>query len=164
MESLSDIETELRTLSQSSKYCELQPTVSGKSISFYFAEIADRIKAAAPTTEKSSAVGNAAAMREALEAIRNLAYEVQDMNREGDGDVRTSVPATWVIDIVSAALAAPPRNCDVGTAEEQDNRMDVYCQTRKCESCPLWDNVNNGVRCEFAWAQMPYEAEEGGTE
>lgn len=54
--------------------------------------------------------GNAAAMREALEAMRNLAYEVQDMNREGD--VKTSMPTAWVIDIVSAALSKPPRNCD----------------------------------------------------
>lgn len=62
---------------------------------------------------------------------------------------------------ITAALSAPPRQCDVGTAEEQDNRMDVYCQTRKCGSCPLWDNANNGVRCEFTWAQMPYETQEG---
>lgn len=47
------------------------------------------------------------AMREALEAIRDLAYEVQDMNREGD--VKTSMPTAWVIDIVSAALSKPPR-------------------------------------------------------
>ena len=60
-------------------------------------------------------------------------------------------------DQLKAALSKPPRNCDVGSAEEQDDRMTLYCQTSKCETCPLWDNVNNGVRCEFTWAQMPYE-------
>lgn len=50
------------------------------------------------------------AMREALEAVRNLAYEVQDMNKEGD--VKTSMPTAWVIDTVNAALSRPPRNCD----------------------------------------------------
>lgn len=70
-------------------------------------------------------------------------------------------PCSAIIRMRNALSANPIRNCDVGTPEEQDNRMDVYCQTRKCESCPLWDNVNNGVRCEFTWAQMPYEAQEG---
>ena len=106
MESLSDIETELRTLSQSSKYCELQPTVFGKSISFYFAEIADRIKAAAPTTEKSSAVGNAAALHEALTAIRKALLFDSSMG------LYTLFHAE-VDSLTSTALAAPPRNCDL---------------------------------------------------
>ena len=78
--------------------------------------------------------------------------------------VGMSIKADVACGIIAAkakhALKTPPRNCDVGTAEEQDNRMDVYCQSRKCEICPLWDNANNGVRCEFTWAQMQYE--EGG--
>ena len=83
--------------------------------------------------------------------------------------VQTQTDGTWsredahaICDSIDYALSLPLRNCDVGTAEEQDNRMDIYCQTRKCESCQLWDNVNNGVRCEFTWAQLPYEAKEGG--
>ena len=42
-ETYADISDELRTLSKSSKYCELQPTVEGRPISVYFAELADRI-------------------------------------------------------------------------------------------------------------------------
>jgi len=62
-----------------------------------------------------------------------------------------------LMNMIDAVFAEQPvRNCDVGTAEEQDNRMVLYCKTRKCESCPLWDDLTNGVSCEFAWAQMPY--------
>lgn len=118
MESLSDIETELRTLSQSSKYCELQPTVSGKPISFYFAEIADRIKAAAPTTEKSSAVGNAAATREALEAmnridtrgLKRLLCELVEADIFDGGQINKTISA---VEKARRALSAPPRNCDL---------------------------------------------------
>ena len=114
MESLSDIETELRTLSQSSKYCELQPTVSGKPISFYFAEIADRIKAAAPTTEKSSAVGNAA-MREALVQCELF---LGNVSRHGHptlclGDQCTACNGVDELrGMVVRALSTPARNCD----------------------------------------------------
>lgn len=79
--------------------------------------------------------GNAAAMREALEAIRDLAYEVQDMNREGD--VKTSMPTTWMIDIVSAALA------DATT-----------------EKSSAVGNAAAMRECALVWAQMPYEASE----
>ena len=63
-----------------------------------------------------------------------------------------------------AARSARLRNCDVGTAEEQAKRMDVYCSMHgkdesgcyRCEKCKLI-RVD---RCELAWGQMPYE--EGG--
>ena len=100
--------------------------------------------------------GNAAAMREALEAIRNLAYEVQDMNREGD--VKTSMPPTWVIDIVSAALSAPPRQCDVGTAKEPYSRQKKWCES----NCSLCDATVTCSECFCKWAQTPYAAQEGG--
>lgn len=57
-------------------------------------------------------------------------------------------------DIAKFALAAPPRNCDVGTAEEQIKRHRKWCKRDKCLP---------GIPCSvcFAkWAQMPYE--EGG--
>ena len=67
-----------------------------------------------------------------------------------------------------AALAAPPRNCDVGTAEEQAKRLDAFCDSHGhgfdgqkiycCENCQLI-SVD---RCELAWAQMPYGEKEGG--
>ena len=67
-----------------------------------------------------------------------------------------------------AALAEPPRQCDVGTPEEQAKRMDEFCDSHghrfdghgsyACENCEFI-SVD---RCELAWAQMPYAAEEGG--
>ena len=68
---------------------------------------------------------------------------------------------------IRAALAAPPRNCDVGTAEEQGERQKAYCRKHftpdklggNCRKCPLKNR--RGWSCQLAWAQMPY-AEEGG--
>ena len=65
-----------------------------------------------------------------------------------------------LFDITDAALAKPPRNCDVGTPEEQARRYEELCDIHTCGSicsgscCPLYD-----YDCSpFAWAQMPYEA------
>ncbi len=69
---------------------------------------------------------------------------------------------------INAALSAPPRNCDVGTAEEQAERHKAYCRKHytpdalggNCRKCPLKDR--RGWSCQLAWAQTPYEAQEGG--
>lgn len=106
---------------------------------------------------------NAAAMREALKRLLNLAYEVQDLNSE-DGP-KTSVPTQFIIEVTKSALAAPPRQCDVGTPEEQAERYEVFClkyfaqysSVRPCSDCPFAGQEDS---CQFAWAQMPYE--EGG--
>jgi hypothetical protein len=63
-------------------------------------------------------------------------------------------------DMAKAALAAPPRNCDVGTAEEQSARFDKFCYAHRsiekgCGNCPLL--LNSEPCCELDWAQMPYE-------
>ena len=67
--------------------------------------------------------------------------------------------------IAEAAISATPRNCDVGTVEEQAKRFHSFCKSNKqpgdvysCERCQL----NSIEDCELAWAQMPYE--EGGEE
>ena len=65
------------------------------------------------------------------------------------------------LDKAKAALSEPPRNCDVGTAEEQSERYEKFCYAHRsrekgCGGCPLCDIVC----CGFAWLQMPYE--EGG--
>lgn len=80
-------------------------------------------------------VGNAAAWRKALEDIRNLAYEVQDMNSEGD--VKTSMPTAWVIDIVSAALAKTARNCDEYDCKS-DAEVGFVEQTGETDANPLY--------------------------
>lgn len=110
---------------------------------------------------------NMKAMREALEQILALArarglFEIQSLSE--------------------TALAAPPRNCDVGTAAEQVERFKEYCQSNMqyywdmfgthegadgwdCkEDCPVGKMIDKNDsfcdHCELLWAQMPYE--EGG--
>ena len=102
--------------------------------------------------EKSSQVGNSAAMREALEQIDRIVYFKKRHTKE---EVEAHRLATTV-------LTMPPRNCDVGTPEEQSARFDAHCRKHMgCLTCPLREK-DGGVpkHCEFAWSQMPYE--EGG--
>ena len=98
---------------------------------------------------------NMKAMREALEEIWKEA-NTQYWNDNG-------IDLTWLMAKAKSALSAPPRNCDVGTAEEQAVRYGRYCDKftqdgMHCESCPCCGKIPLG-RCEFAWAQMPYESE-----
>ena len=66
------------------------------------------------------------------------------------------------------AYDGKPRNCDVGTEEEQAERQKAYCRKHftpdkvggNCRKCPLKDR--RGWSCQLAWAQTPYEDEEGG--
>lgn len=98
--------------------------------------------------------GNAAAMRKAL-------IEIRDTIMNGGFDGRS--PAHFV-NICDAALSAPPRQCDVGTAEEQMKKFREFCATEKCTRyrCRSGCKATCIDRCAIAWAQMPYEAEEGG--
>lgn len=54
-------------------------------------------------------------------------------------------------------LDAPPRNCDIGSPEEQADRYMNFCRNHpKCAGCPCVGRVKYN-KCEFAWSQMPYE-------
>ena len=102
-----------------------------------------------PTSEKSSVVGNSAKMREALmEASIALSSATHHHMTEDD--------AKDCLAVIEAALSDPPRNCDVGTADEQSERFDRWCDRKNIKDC--W---GIGCRkCLIAWAQMPYK--EGG--
>ena len=92
------------------------------------------------TREKSSRVGNAAKMREALvkakKAIchhakyvcQSLSWENSDI-QSNCGDIlcahRDLCEAKTAI---NAALASPPRNCDIGNALEQVSRHRIWCK------------------------------------
>ena len=67
------------------------------------------------TSEKSSQVGNAAKMREALEQIHEL------LGIGGKPDTAMCIRYEAAYQIAKSALSVPPRNCDVGTAEEVKN-------------------------------------------
>ena len=127
---------------------------------------ADRIEAA-----YARDIGNSAALREAL---------VKTLDAFKSGAIRTewNDPDSWKHDDelwylkndIESALAAPPRNCDVGTPKEQAERFKAFCLPRvgKCSensTCPAKHPCNEiGIQyCQLKWAQMPYEAE-GGAE
>lgn len=105
---------------------------------------------------------NAAAMRKALE--RQVHFLQRLHAQEGENGVVSKVRLEEEIKAVTAALSAPPRNCDVGTAKKQNDRYVLFCKSHKknhgnCFGCTAFQFIG---RCEFAWAQMPYE--EGGND
>jgi len=72
---------------------------------------------------------------------------------------------------IQALENSPKRNCDVGTLTEQQQRFQDFCEKMQhtdkacCGGCPIVYLRMKGVisnSCELAWAQMPYEAKEGG--
>ena len=75
------------------------------------------------------------------------------MDAEARGMSTKCVNGCEALRVAKAALDRKPRNCDVGTACEQQKRFDKYCENSSCRCCPLRDSV----LCEFAWGQMPYE-------
>ena len=90
-------------------------------------------------------------MREALQQAKDAILAARK---------KMGVDNPIILEIIDAALAAPPRNCDVGTEQEQARRFLKYCVKQDCEkACPFRD-CKNSHECAFAWAQMPYE--EGG--
>ena len=123
------------------------------------------------TREKSSRVGNAEKMREALNETQSVIAKCMDiLNR-----IPSGVPYDGLIDDVAdelgdlrdshvkPALATTPRNCDVGTDEEQSRRYEELCDRHTCGSrcsltgCPMYEHDCSPL----AWGQMPYT--EGGT-
>jgi hypothetical protein len=56
---------------------------------------------------------------------------------------------------IKSALAEPVLNCEVGTAEEQAKRFDVYCHT----GGGLCSSIDSCAECTIAWMHMPYESE-----
>ena len=109
--------------------------------------------------------GNQQKMREALDdivGIAKIALNVNSFENSNNSEL-------WrIIDKCKSALSAPARQCDVGTAEEQAERFVKHCQSflnrdgiKACVGCPCCGVVMYG-KCELAWAQTPYAAEEGG--
>ena len=98
---------------------------------------------------------NTAAMHEALVMVKRL-FDGRLMWQQ---DIRKAHEA------VNAALTAPPRNCDVGTAEEQAERFYAFCGYHRFQSgikgmcsslCPCI-RCRDMCNCITTWAQMQYE-------
>ena len=101
---------------------------------------------------------NAAKMREALSRILGITDHLQ---------TRFAIPkfaSEEILElkqIAESAISATPRNCDVGTVDEQLDRYGLFCQNK----CPICENrfschicgERYRMKCMVAWAQMPYE-------
>ena len=121
----------------------------------------DRIESAAKcereaTREKPSQVGNVAKMREAFENIaeyaKTAALHTDDLHLLG----YLNQIERWS----ESVLSSPPRNCDVGTAEEQNRRFCKWCRKYGIDgdmevACAHQDM--SCTLCALRLAQMPYE-------
>ena len=108
---------------------------------------------------------NAAAMHACL--LKILAEMIDLGGMEAGRKARFSPDA--IAEEIRQALSAPPRNCDVGTAEEQVARYHAFCakmmkqNNHCCGPCPCHEFINGEAQsCTLLWAQMPYE--EGGND
>lgn len=91
----------------------------------------------------------AAALRDALS---DACYAMFNFLKTQNGGYEEMANALYKANVV---LASPPRQCDIGTADEQSERFGRFCghyRVRRCKDCPL---LAKGP-CEFEWAQMPY--------
>ena len=89
---------------------------------------------------------NIKAMRDALLMVKKLF----------DGRIMFQPAIREAHKAVNAALAEPPRNCDVGTPEEQFKRFNMFCFPIKCRECKLYTEEDLHD-CIFRWLQLPYE-------
>ena len=95
---------------------------------------------------------NSAAMREALGMV--LRY-LQWLYAQGGTDRGR---LSDEIDRIISALAAPPRNCDVGSPHEQADRHRELClKYGGCSTCPRNKEEWSYKDCILDWEQLPYE-------
>ena len=155
-ETIADIVAEMRSNEFDDPSFNVYSLVAARTLARGWA---DRIEAAVnQPVINCNRLGNAAAMREALLMILGTVDHLQ---------TRFAIPKlaseeiSELKQIAESALSAPPRNCDVGTVAEQNERFDKYCYDHRsheicCGKCPIFGEPC----CELAWSQMPYE--EGG--
>lgn len=95
------------------------------------------------TIEKSSQVGNAASMREALS---DACYAMFNFLKTKDGGYEEMAES---LDKAKAALAEPPRNCDkFNTADESYAGFRKFCDEMKCSECQFNQNT---ATCLLSW-------------
>jgi hypothetical protein len=114
--------------------------------------------------------GDMAKMREALERISKQ-EELFHRLLKNDQYARAEDAIEFLYEAseaAKAALEAPPRNCDVGTPEEQAHRFFAFCRAHRTfdtacsDDCPF-KNAPDINHCQSGWGQLPYDAtKEGG--
>ena len=157
-ETRQDILTEMRKLAEFDEKStdKIPRSLMGLGLRTY----ADRIEAA--DKRENVQIGCASAMRDVLDMIHD---KVNSLDEE------CGVDPVEIRDLARAALAKPPRNCDVGTAEEQHQRFIDYCNACNCpmgcihrkEFIGMLDTqCASMLKCYIRWSQMP--CKEGSAE
>ena len=116
---------------------------------------------------------NVKAMRDALEKIASMGEQIDHQLGSSEETVyafrHERCLAHNISECARAALSAPPRNCDVGTAEEQERRWHANCGIGipNCKHCEVYEQARksgivddkNMIRfdCRLIWGQMPYQ-------
>jgi len=117
--------------------------------------------------------------RKSIHIFKRIRFIIQQLRESGASIGKESSEVFDMIDdLAKEALYVPPRQCDVGTSDEQAERFENFCLKhigcaeetggRHCVGCPLEKASRNITqKCELYWAQMPYEEDsenEGGAE
>ena len=99
-------------------------------------------------------------LREALEMMNTL-FEQGAICTSSANSAEEMEQIEELYSKTKAALAEPPRNCDVGTAEEQFEMWQAFCNQydKDCTGCPC-RSPHTTPYCFAKWGQMPYK--EGG--
>lgn len=112
--------------------------------------------------------GNSAALREAASYLTSIfgcdiqflerhAKELRDTGAYGGGIIEHILHS---ITLARAALAEPPRNCDIYLTEEAVDAATVT--VRDCEACSRIDMEAPCVFCMVRWLLAPATEKEGG--
>ena len=112
--------------------------------------------------------GNSAALREAASDLASIfdcdiqflerhAKELRDTGAYGGGIIEHILHS---ITLARAALAEPPRNCDIYLTEEAVDAATVT--VRDCEACSRIDMEAPCVFCMVRWLLAPATEKEGG--
>lgn len=131
--------------------------------------------------EKCTGPGNVAKLRKALFTVYDWILKAGLVH----GYVDTAQKRRQLYDMMTKALAAKPRNCDVGKPWKQAERFKRFCESNRVfyrdmfghddegrldgwdcrKECPVGLVVDDHDclhdHCELVWAQMPYD-EKGG--
>ena len=95
--------------------------------------------------------GNASKMREALEKADAVLSLISKSAWFIDANFSETKAVIEAVNAIESALSAPPRNCDVGTPEEQSKRHREWCRQARC--------VFGCTQCMAEWLQLPYVRE-----
>jgi hypothetical protein len=92
-------------------------------------------------------------LRDALEWLDRRIREEAELDGEMSND-----HAIQLGFITNMLEKFPPRNCDVGTEQEQHKRFVTFCNAHiDCVDCPIKAYWTKALSCGILWGQMPYE-------